>query len=171
MRAITLGALRARVRHSSAHFPELDRLFPGSYPRVLVRGQGVCSAAVDVERSERPIGGQVTELGELHVRPVMAGYGYTQIIHRYSITADVLGSGLFTAPTSSTSLMLRTGAGVQVPISKHLLGNIGYSVSPTDILRGVNMVFHELEPKWGVIPNSWVDVGVVIVFALAIFHY
>ena len=21
------------------------------------------------------------------------------------------------------------------------------------------MVFHELEPKWGVIPNSWVDVG------------
>ena len=45
------------------------------------------------------------------------------------ITADVLGSGLFTAPTPSTSLMLRTGAGVQVPISKHLLGNIGYSVS------------------------------------------
>ena len=33
-------ALRARVRHSSAHFPELDRLFPGSYPRVLVRGEG-----------------------------------------------------------------------------------------------------------------------------------
>jgi adenosylmethionine-8-amino-7-oxononanoate aminotransferase len=34
------AALRARVRHSSAHFPELDRLFPGSYPRVLVRGEG-----------------------------------------------------------------------------------------------------------------------------------
>jgi len=32
--------LRARVRHSSASFPDLDRLFPGSYPRVLVRGDG-----------------------------------------------------------------------------------------------------------------------------------
>ena len=37
--------------------------------------------------------------------------------------------------------------------------DIGYSFSLADILRGVNMVFHELEPKWGVIPNSWVDVG------------
>ena len=40
---------------------------------------------------ERPIGGSVTELGELHVRPVMAGYGYTRLIRRYAITADVLG--------------------------------------------------------------------------------
>jgi hypothetical protein len=40
---------------------------------------------------ERPIGGAVTDLGELHVRPVMAGYGYTYMIRRYSITADVLG--------------------------------------------------------------------------------
>ncbi|MFM7735362.1 MAG: MMPL family transporter [Alphaproteobacteria bacterium] len=37
--------------------------------------------------------------------------------------------------------------------------DVGYSFSLADILRGVNMVFHELEPKWGVIPNSWVDVG------------
>lgn len=40
---------------------------------------------------ERPIGGSVTELGELHVRPVMAGYGYTKLIKRYAVTADVLG--------------------------------------------------------------------------------
>jgi hypothetical protein len=40
---------------------------------------------------ERPVGGTVTELGELHVRPVMAGYGYTKLIRHYSITADVLG--------------------------------------------------------------------------------
>jgi predicted RND superfamily exporter protein len=37
--------------------------------------------------------------------------------------------------------------------------DVGYSFSLVDILRGVNMVFHELEPKWGVIPNNWVDVG------------
>jgi predicted RND superfamily exporter protein len=37
--------------------------------------------------------------------------------------------------------------------------DIGYSFSLVDILIAVNAVFHELEPKWGVIPNNWVDVG------------
>ena len=37
--------------------------------------------------------------------------------------------------------------------------SIGYSFSLADIIRAVNGVFHESEPKWGVIPNSWVDVG------------
>ena len=44
---------------------------------------------------ERPIGGTVTELGELHIRPFMAGYGYTRNIRRYSITADLLGGYAF----------------------------------------------------------------------------
>jgi predicted RND superfamily exporter protein len=37
--------------------------------------------------------------------------------------------------------------------------DVGYSVSLTDILRSVNMVFHELEPKWGVIPNTSRDIA------------
>ena len=37
--------------------------------------------------------------------------------------------------------------------------DVGYSFSLTDILRNVNQVFHELEPKWGVIPNTARDVG------------
>jgi len=37
--------------------------------------------------------------------------------------------------------------------------DVGYSFSLADILRAVNMVFHELEPKWGVIPDDWIDVG------------
>jgi predicted RND superfamily exporter protein len=37
--------------------------------------------------------------------------------------------------------------------------SVGYSFSLADIIRAVNMVFHEAEPKWGVIPNNWVDVG------------
>src|SRR5436305_560634 len=37
--------------------------------------------------------------------------------------------------------------------------DVGYSFSLTDILRAVNMVFHELEPKWGVIPNNSRDVA------------
>ncbi|MFQ5351619.1 MAG: MMPL family transporter, partial [Candidatus Binatia bacterium] len=36
---------------------------------------------------------------------------------------------------------------------------VGYSFSLADIIRAVNSVFHELEPKWGVIPNNWVDIG------------
>jgi hypothetical protein len=40
---------------------------------------------------ERPIGGVITELGELHVRPLgMAGYGYTRVYGRYSITGVAL---------------------------------------------------------------------------------
>ncbi len=37
--------------------------------------------------------------------------------------------------------------------------DIGYSFSLTDILRSVNQVFHELEPRWGVIPNNSRDVA------------
>ena len=44
---------------------------------------------------ERPIGGTAIELGELHVRPAMAGWGYTKIVHGYSITSDVLGGYAF----------------------------------------------------------------------------
>jgi hypothetical protein len=37
--------------------------------------------------------------------------------------------------------------------------DVGYSFSLTDILRVVNQVFHELEPKWGVIPGNARDVA------------
>ncbi len=37
--------------------------------------------------------------------------------------------------------------------------DIGYSFSLVDILRAVNQVFHELEPKWAIIPNTVRDVG------------
>ncbi len=37
--------------------------------------------------------------------------------------------------------------------------DIGYSFSLADIIRAVNRVFHELEPKWLVIPDSWTDIG------------
>jgi predicted RND superfamily exporter protein len=37
--------------------------------------------------------------------------------------------------------------------------SVGYSFALVDIIRAVNMVFHELEPRWGVIPDNWVDIG------------
>jgi hypothetical protein len=49
--------------------------------------------AVDIDR---PIGGLVTELGELKVRPIMAGYGYSyRLKPRLSITGAVLGGYAF----------------------------------------------------------------------------
>ena len=45
------------------------------------------------------------------------------------VTSDVISYGWFTQPTQSTGLMLRTGGGVQIPLGKYLLGNVGYSIS------------------------------------------
>src|SRR5207253_3763032 len=53
--------------------------------------------------------------------------------------------------------VLRTMENVQRYLERD--GDVGYSFSLTDILRSVNMVFHELEPKWGVIPNNSRDVA------------
>jgi hypothetical protein len=43
--------------------------------------------ATDVDQ---PIGSRTVDFGELHIRPVMAGYGYTYAKGKTSITADVL---------------------------------------------------------------------------------
>jgi|SRR5206468_8551684 len=45
---------------------------------------------------DRPIGGLMTELGELKVRPIMAGYGYSyRMKRRLTITGAVLGGYAF----------------------------------------------------------------------------
>ena len=54
---------------------------------------------------ERTIGGSVTELGNLRLRPLMAGYGYTYHIRRYWITSDVLGGYAFGSITISDPAM------------------------------------------------------------------
>jgi hypothetical protein len=41
------------------------------------------------------IGGTKTPLGELHVRPIMAGYGYTYVIKRVAIYGEALGGYSF----------------------------------------------------------------------------
>ena len=106
---------------------------------------------------ERPIGGQVTELGELHIRPLMAGYGYTRLIRRYAITADVLAgyafgsiniSDLATAayqrtlgvPSASASatntLVLKPEIGVWYDLNKKVYINVnaGYMMARPDVL-------------------------------------
>jgi hypothetical protein len=40
---------------------------------------------------DRTVGGRNVTLGELHVRPFMAGYGYTRVLGRTAITGEVIG--------------------------------------------------------------------------------
>jgi hypothetical protein len=69
--------------------------------------------AVDIDR---PIGGTSTVLGELRVRPIMAGYGYTWVVRRNAVTADLLGGFAFGSMSISGAAVdaYRTRTGVQV---------------------------------------------------------
>ena len=106
---------------------------------------------------ERPIGGRATELGELHIRPLMAGYGYTHVIGRYSITADLLGGyavgsikisdpaadayrrtlGVPGADASATNtFVLKPEIGVWYDVNKKVYINVnaGYMVARPDVI-------------------------------------
>jgi hypothetical protein len=75
----------------SQFFPEplfrFGRIDPGWGARV-----GLNWYAVDIDR---PVGGATTTLGELHIRPIMAGYGYSWSRGKNSISADLLGGYAF----------------------------------------------------------------------------
>jgi hypothetical protein len=105
---------------------------------------------------ERPVGGSVVELGELHIRPIMAGYGYTYRIRRYAITADVLGGyaigtikisdpasaayqraqGVSSAEANATNtLVLKPEIGVWYDVTRKLYVNLnaGYMMARPDV--------------------------------------
>ena len=50
----------------------------------------------DIDRS---VAGQIVELGELRLRPFMAGYGYTHHVGKFAITGALLGGFAFTSMT------------------------------------------------------------------------
>jgi hypothetical protein len=105
---------------------------------------------------DRPVGGATTVLGELHVRPIMAGYGYTWIKGRNAVTADLLGGYAFgslsLSPAAADAYRTRTGVqatdadasntfvlkpeiGIWHDIN-HLLGlniNVGYMVARPEV--------------------------------------
>ena len=106
---------------------------------------------------ERPVGGSVTELGELHVRPIMAGYGYTRVIRRYAITADVLAGyavasinisdpaidayrrslGVPTADArAGNTLVMKPEIGVWYDVSKRVYvnANAGYMLARPEVI-------------------------------------
>ena len=105
---------------------------------------------------ERPIGGAVTELGQLHLRPIMAGYGYTRVVHKYAITAAMLGGYAFGTITisdpaaaayrrtlkvpgaeanSTNAIVLKPEIGVWYDITKKVFvnANAGYMLARPDV--------------------------------------
>jgi len=105
--------------------------------------------AADIDRT---VAGQTIELGELHVRPFMAGYGYTHNVGAFSITGALLGGFAFTsvslAPEATdvyhdalgarsisgdagAALTLRPEIGAWYDVSKKigLHGSVGYMVA------------------------------------------
>jgi len=52
----------------------------------IATGLGWYAADIDLT-----VGGTTTEVGELHVRPFMAGYGYTYSFGRAAVSAELLG--------------------------------------------------------------------------------
>jgi hypothetical protein len=109
--------------------------------------------AVDIERV---IGGSATTLGEVHIRPIMGGYGYTWMRGRNTISADVLAGYAFSsmklADGAAAAYQSRTGLTVndadasntfvfrpQIDYWRdlsHLFGlnvNIGYMVARPDV--------------------------------------
>jgi hypothetical protein len=97
--------------------------------------------AVDIDR---PIGGLMTELGELKLRPFMAGYGYTyRVTRRLNVNADLLGGYAFAsialAPTGIDAYQQRMGA-----------RSVSASASNAFVLRPEIGVWYDVNRKVGV---------------------
>jgi len=101
--------------------------------------------AVDIDR---PVGGLMTELGELKVRPIMAGYGYTyQMTRRLNITGDVLGGYAFGSiglmPTAIDAYQRRLGA-----------RSVSAQASNTFVLKPEIGAWYDLHRKFGLNLNA-----------------
>ena len=101
--------------------------------------------AVDIDRS---IGGLATELGELKVRPIMAGYGYSyRMNRRLSITGDVLGGYAFGSiglvPSAVDAYERRLGA-----------QSVTARASNTFVLKPELSVWYDLNKDFGLNVNA-----------------
>ncbi|HEY1913247.1 MAG TPA: hypothetical protein VGG73_20140 [Vicinamibacterales bacterium] len=95
--------------------------------------------SVDIERA---VGGSVVELGSLHVRPVMAGYGYTYILHHITISADALAGFAFNS--------IDLDAGAIAAYNDRLGVQRAYSVaSNTFVLKPEIGMWHNVNRKIG----------------------
>jgi hypothetical protein len=82
------------------------------------------------------------ELGELHVRPLMAGYGYTRIFGRTAVKVGALGGYAFT-----TFQMLPAG---EVALRRQMgVASLSTDTSNTFVVKPQVIVWHDLSKKMG----------------------
>jgi hypothetical protein len=99
--------------------------------------------AVDIER---PVGGTATTLGEVHIRPIMGGYGYTWLRGRNAISTGVLAGYAF----SSMSLADNTAAAYQSRVG---VGITDADASNTFVVRPEIDFWHDINHLFGLNVN------------------
>jgi hypothetical protein len=126
----------------SQFFPEpvfrFGRTDPGWGVRI-----GLNWYAVDVDR---PVGGATTTLGELHIRPIMAGYGYTWARGKNAVTAALLGGYAF------GSIEMADGAPAAYQ-SRLGVQAIEADASNTFVVRPEVDIWHDLNKLFGLNVN------------------
>jgi hypothetical protein len=93
----------------------------------------------------RTVDGTSVTLGNLHVRPITAGYGYTLVSGRWTMIADVLGGVAFTSMSMAqpaVDVYRRIGA-----------QNASVDVSMPWVLRPEAMVWYDLNKDFGLVVN------------------
>ena len=95
---------------------------------------------------ERPVGGTAIRLGEVHIRPIMGGYGYTWLRGRNAISTGVLAGYAFSSMSLDDGLaaayQARTGVGVQ-----------GADASNTFVIRPEIDFWHDINNRFGLNVN------------------
>jgi hypothetical protein len=102
--------------------------------------------ATDLERS---VGGKTVTLGEVKVRPIVAGYGYThRLSRRWSVTGDVVGGFAFTtfdiSPEADEALRAEARA-----------DRLDTHIGAVPIVRPEVKAWYDLNRKWGLQLNTW----------------
>ena len=101
---------------------------------------GLSWFATDVEQT---VAGLTTQLGELHIRPIMGGYGYTRVLGRTAVSANMLGGYAFTTfdlvPSASDAYRNRLGA-----------RSLDADVANTFVVKPDVSVWYDLSQKIGV---------------------
>jgi len=94
----------------------------------------------------RLVGGTATTLGEVHIRPIMGGYGYTWLRGRNAISTGVLAGYAF----SSMSLADNTAAAYQSRVG---VGITDADASNTFVVRPEIDFWHDINHLFGLNVN------------------
>jgi len=98
---------------------------------------------------ERSISGRRMRFGELHVRPIVGGYGYThELSRRWSLTGDVVGGFAFT----SLDVTAEASDALQAQMNADA---IDVHVGAVPIFRPELRAWYDISPKLGASIGGW----------------